>query len=98
MARREVHVCDARRADGPCGRPAESWNMWRTEDRQARQIDLCDEHAAPLVALMNQAELVDLPVRPRAKMQATRLKPTPRTAPLKMRRDPDGSEGSSPRP
>lgn len=83
MAKREVHVCDVQEHGAPCGKPGRSWTMWREGDRQAQRVDLCDKHAAPLTTILSQAELIDLPSRPRARMQVTELKPTPSTAHLK---------------
>jgi len=81
MAKQVVLICD--HGDGECGKPATSYRLWRDGDRQAATVDLCDEHAAPLLLLMDAAPLVDLPVKPRQRMELTRLQTTPKTAPLK---------------
>lgn len=80
MARREVLVCDSSET---CERNATCYKVWRDGERQAWSIDLCDEHAAPLLAILEGAEQVDLPTKPRVRMEVTSLKTTPRTRPLK---------------
>jgi hypothetical protein len=85
MAKHEVHVCDVDLNGTACGQPARTWTMWLDGERQAHQVDLCQEHSAPLQDLLASSQPVDLPVRPRATMQTTKLKATPRTAPLKKR-------------
>lgn len=81
MARREVLVCDGE--NGTCQRNATCYKIWREGDKQAHSLDLCDEHAEPLLALLEGATLVDLPSKQRVRMEATRLKTTDRTRPLK---------------
>ena len=81
MAREVVLLCDFEH--GTCRKPALSYRVWRDGDRQAWGVDLCDEHAAPLLTLVEGAPLVDLPVKPRQRMEATKLVTTSRTRPFK---------------
>lgn len=83
MARETVILCDFGHSD--CRRQAVSYRIWRDGDSKASAVDLCDEHAQPLLELINGAEQVDLPTKPRARMEVTKLHTTPRTAPLKKR-------------
>lgn len=81
MAKEVVLICDF--GHGACRKPAVSYRLWRDGDRQARSVDLCDEHAAPLLQAVADAPLVDLPTKPRQRMEATKLLTTAKTAPLK---------------
>lgn len=81
MATQTVKVCDF--GHGACQKPAQSYRLWRDGDSKASAIDLCEEHAAPLLAVMELGETVDLPTKPRVRMEATPLRPTPKTRPLK---------------
>ena len=81
MAKQMILTCDF--GDPACGQTAVSYRLWRDGDKQASAIDLCDKHAASLLAIIDSAELVDLPVKPRVRMEVTQLKTTARTAPLK---------------
>lgn len=81
MSRETTILCDFE--SGACKRTANSYRVWRDGDKQAWAVDLCDEHARPLLDLVERAELVDLPVKPRVRMEVTKLKTTDRTAHLK---------------
>ena len=81
MAVTSVRVCDF--DEGGCARPATCFKVWRDGDRQSWTVDLCEEHAAPLLAIVANAERSDLPVRPRVKLEPTVLKTTAKTRPLK---------------
>lgn len=81
MAREVVLICDF--GHGACRKPASSYRVWRDGDRQALAMDLCDEHAGPLLAAVEGAQLVDLPTKPRQRMEVTKLLTTPKTAHLK---------------
>jgi len=81
MAVTQVRVCDF--DEGACVRPATCYKVWRDGDRQAWTVDLCDEHAAPLLAIVARAERTDLPVKPRVKLEPTALRATDKTRPLK---------------
>lgn len=81
MAREVVVLCDF--DGGGCRRPAASYRVWRVGDRQAAAIDLCDEHAAPLLEVIEKGQQVELPARPRKGMEVTELRATPRTEHLK---------------
>lgn len=81
MAVTQVRLCDF--DDGACQRNATCYKVWRDGDKQAWSVDLCEEHAAPLLVIVAKAERVDLPVRPRVKLEATPLKTTAKTQPLK---------------
>jgi hypothetical protein len=81
MARETVLLCDA--GDGTCRQPAVTYKMWREGELKASSIDLCDEHAKPLLTLMESAEQVDLPSKPRVRMEVTTLRTTPKTKHLK---------------
>lgn len=81
MARETVILCDF--GGGSCRNPAQSFRVWRDGDKQAAAIDLCDEHAKPLLDTVAGASLVDLPTKARLRMEVTPLKTTPKTAHLK---------------
>ena len=81
MAKETRLVCDL--GQGTCKQLAKSYRLWRCGDRQAWEVDLCDEHARPLLETVQSGRLVDLPAKPRQRMEATKLVTTPRTAPLK---------------
>jgi hypothetical protein len=81
MSKEVVHLCDF--GQGSCRRPASSYRLWRDGDRQAWSVDLCDDHARPLLEAVEGASLVDLPTKQRQRMEVTKLLATPRTAPLK---------------
>jgi hypothetical protein len=81
MARETVLLCDF--DQGGCRRPATRYTLWRDGDAKAWAIDLCEEHAAPLVAVMEAGTEHDLPAKPRKAMEVTKLVTTPRTAHLK---------------
>lgn len=79
MAVKTVRVCDV---DG-CKQPAIGYRVYRDGDREALGLDLCDEHAAPIVALLEAAKPMPFPAKPRVTMTPTRLRTTPETKPLK---------------
>ena len=81
MAVQTVKVCDF--DDGGCGRPAKSYRLWRDGDSKATSIDLCEEHAQPLEAVMAVGEQAELPTKPRVRMEVTPLRTTDKTRPLK---------------
>jgi hypothetical protein len=81
MAEHTVRVCDF--AESTCRNYATSYRLWADGERQAWSVDLCEEHAAPLMALVEGAQRVDLPSKPRVKMERTVLKTTAATRPLK---------------
>jgi hypothetical protein len=81
MARETVLLCDF--DQGGCRRPATRYTLWRDGDAKAWAIDLCEEHAAPLLSVTDWAELVDLPTRARTRMEVTKLVTTPKTAHFK---------------
>ena len=81
MAKEVVLTCDF--DQGSCRKPARAFRVWIDGERQASAIDLCDEHAAPLLAVIEAGTLVDLPTKPRRGMEVTKLVTTPRTAHLK---------------
>lgn len=83
MAKQTVLLCDF--AQGTCRQPATSYRMWRDGEQKAWSVDLCDEHAAPLLAVVDGAPLVDLPLKQRVRMEVTKLRTTPATAHLKKR-------------
>lgn len=82
MATQTVKVCDF--GHGACQRPAMSYRVWRDGDSKASAVDLCEEHAEPLLALIELAPaLVELPTKPRVRMEVTRLRATEKTKHLK---------------
>lgn len=81
MARETVVLCDF--GGGTCRNPAESFRVWRDGDKQAAAVDLCAEHAKPLLDVLEGASLVDLPTKARVRMEVTKLVTTPKTAHLK---------------
>lgn len=81
MARETVLICDFEH--GACRKPAKSYRVWADGDRQAWAIDLCEDHARPLLDIAEAGELVDLPTKPRQRLEVTKLKTTPATAHLK---------------
>lgn len=81
MVRTTLVLCDF--DDGSCQRPATCYKVWKDGDRQAWTIDLCDDHAKPLLAIVDGAERSDLPAKPRVKLEATTLRTTDQTKHLK---------------
>jgi hypothetical protein len=81
MAVQTVKVCDF--DGGACGKPAKSYRLWRDGDSKASAVDLCEEHAAPLEAVMGVAEAIELPAKPRVRMEVTPLRATAKTRSLK---------------
>lgn len=83
MAEKTLRVCDV--DGGTCSEEAKTFKIWLDGERQAWSVDLCADHASPLLALVEVAELTDLPTKPRVRMEPTRLRPTSNTAHLKTR-------------
>lgn len=81
MARETILICDF--GGGTCRNPAKSYRLWSSGDKQAAAMDLCEEHAAPLLEIVKGAPLVDLPSKPRMRMEVTALRTTANTADLK---------------
>jgi hypothetical protein len=81
MAKETVLLCD--HGEGTCRQPATTYRLWREGEQKAWSIDLCDEHAEPLLSVMEHAEQVDLPSKPRVRMEVTQLRTTPKTRHLK---------------
>jgi hypothetical protein len=81
MAQHTVRVCDFE--SGACQAIATCYKVWREGERQAWSVDLCEEHAQPLLLLLAVAERSDLPTKPRVKMEATKLRTTASTRPFK---------------
>lgn len=92
----ERRVCDVTHND-PCLREAKRYTVFTEGDRQARAVDLCSVHARPIEALLVNAEVVDLPTKPRARMDKTKLRVTPHTAQFKKEKR-DGEKGQGERP
>lgn len=78
----ETRICDVL-SPKPCGRDAVRYVVVTEGERQGRAVDLCQTHARPLEALLVYSETVDLPSKPRARMEPTKLRTTPRTARFK---------------
>ena len=83
MAKRELLVCDG--DNGSCQQEAVSFILWQEGAKQAWSVDLCPEHAQPLLDLVENAQLVNLPTRQRVRMEVTPLKATEKTRHLKKR-------------
>lgn len=83
MARETLTLCDFNHSDGR--RPATTYRLWCDGATKARTVDLCDEHAEPLLAIFKDAQEVELPTKPRRSMEVTKLVTTAKTAPLKKR-------------
>lgn len=73
MARREVVECDK------CGREGRTFVLWVDGDAAAQRVDLCDTHSRSLLVTFAGGSVVDLPVKPRARMEATPLRVTDKT-------------------
>jgi hypothetical protein len=76
-----ITVCD--RKDTTCDGEVASFRLWRDGDRSAAAVDLCETHAGPILALIAGADAVELPTKPRAVMQITKLRATEATRHLK---------------
>lgn len=76
-----ITVCD--RQDTTCDGPVSSFRVWREGERTAFMVDLCEAHASPILALIAGADAVELPTKPRAVMQITKLRTTEATRHLK---------------
>ena len=85
MAKREVVECDK------CGREGRTYVLWTEGDYDARSVDLCELHAKTLAGLFGSGSVVDLPSRPRTRMDVTALRTTAKTRGLKKR----GTSGAS---
>lgn len=94
MARREILICDLEGERG-CEREAVAFIVWRDGDPTAVEVDLCSVHSRPLEALLSRGASVPLPVKPRSRMEPTKLRTTPRTAGLKKRGPSNGPESTS---
>lgn len=81
MAKREVMFCDVQNND--CSGDVSSFIVHESGSRQAVAVDLCAVHAQPLRDLLSRGNFTELPTKPRARMEPTKLRTTPRTAPLK---------------
>lgn len=81
MAKREIRICDFE--DATCQGIATCYKVWADGDRQAWSVDLCTTHASPLLAIVERAERVDLPSKPRVKVEPTPLRTTDKTRHLK---------------
>lgn len=81
MARKMMVLCDFE--TGTCTSPATSYALWKVGEAEAFFMDLCDEHAKPLLAMFEPASKGPLPSKPRRRRQVTELVATPRTAHLK---------------
>jgi len=81
MAKETVLTCDFDHST--CRRLATRFKLWREGDKQSLAIDLCEEHAKPLLDIFEHATLTDLPTKPRARMEVTKLVATPKTQHLK---------------
>ena len=81
MATRTLKICDF--DHGACTQVATEYRVWRDGDRQAWTLDLCEDHARPLLAIVEGAERTDLPTKTRARMEPTQLRTTDKTRPLK---------------
>lgn len=87
MAKREVVICDK------CGKPGQTFVLWRDGDVNAMSVDLCETHARPVANPFAGGSVVDLPTRPRVRMEATPLRTTAKTEALK-KEDAGGSQGA----
>lgn len=76
-----ITVCD--HTDASCDGVVSSFRVWREGDRTASTVDLCEVHASPILALVAGADAVELPTKPRAAMQITKLRATEATRHLK---------------
>jgi hypothetical protein len=81
MVRTTIVLCDF--GQGACQQPATCYKVWKDGDRQAWEIDLCDEHASALLVIVDGAERSDLPSKPRVKLEPTILRTTDQTKHLK---------------
>ena len=81
MATQTVWVCDF--GGGTCENPATRYRLWREGDKQSWEVDLCDQHAKPVLAALSLGRVTDLPARQRQRMEVTKLRQTPRTRHLK---------------
>lgn len=84
MAKHVLVICDL--ADASCSGEIYSYKLWREEEHRARQLDICEHHAQPLVEMFSSGHNEPLPPRPRQKMEPTKLKITKDTRHLKRRK------------
>lgn len=91
MARREVTECDK------CGKPGRAFVLWVEGEQSGLSVDLCETHSRSVTAVFADGSPVDLPSKPRARMERTVLKTTARTQHLKKRTS-RGKEDASARP
>ena len=85
MSQFETRVCDYPSGKSFCGQEAVSYVIWKDGSRQAVIVDLCGKHAERLETFITLGKPIDLPARPRAKMELTKLRTTPATRRFKKR-------------
>lgn len=82
MALHTERVCDYAR----CSKPGEPVVVWREGEQTGRSIDLCADHWKPLGEALARGTTVELPTKPRQKMDVTPLRTIESTAHLKRSR------------
>lgn len=84
MAKQVITVCDmAQVSANACTGTVASFRIWVDGDKIANGVDLCESHAESIRVLQAVASEVELPARPRAAMQVTKLRTTDATKHLK---------------
>ena len=81
MAVRQILVCDFE--SEACQGNATCYKVWADGDKQAWTVHQCEQHASPLLAIVEHAERVELPSRSRVKLEPTALRTTDKTRHLK---------------
>jgi hypothetical protein len=84
MAKHVLVLCDL--SDGSCSGDVLSLKLWLENQPRALSLDVCEHHAEPIIDTFSQGSTEALPARPRQRMEATKLKPTKATKPLKRKK------------
>jgi hypothetical protein len=84
MARHVLLICDL--ADASCQGDVLNLKLWCEPQPRASSLDVCEHHAEPILDLFKSGSAEQLPARPRQRMEATKLKPTKATKPLKRKK------------
>jgi hypothetical protein len=77
-----------RLASDECQGRIKAWRFWHEGDAEALEVQLCREHAQPLLELRRVADRQPLPTRPRNAMVPTRLRVVRETRHLKKKTPP----------
>ncbi len=81
MAKHVLVICDL--SDAHCSGEVETYKLWHDPQARALSIDICENHAKPVLEIFSAGHDEPLPPKPRQKMEPTKLKTTKQTRQLK---------------